>query len=469
MFLQIFPGALYALSFKPIGLWFLAPIAIALQIYLLRRYRSPEIQSFIFAFVSSLIILNWSKTFVGALPWIALAVLQGCLAIPIGVIARFTKSFAPIAFGILLMEEIRARFPFGGFSWTRIAFSQIDSPFAKIVAITGVIGLSLITLLLAQLILDRRIRLLILPLGLLVATFFVPASTSDDTSIRIRAIQGGVPERGLEFNQRAQAVLDNHIKVTLRDFQSSDELIIWPENAIDIDPLRNAVVERKIVDLAGKTKRPLVAGAILDRDKIYNSTIYFDVDGSINSTYIKRYLTPFGEYIPLRSIAALFSPHVKRVNDFSPGEDLIVHQLPQGKVGSIICYEILNDGLVREMALNSDFLVVHTNSATFSGSSEGEQQLAITRLRALESGKSIVSVSTTGPSAIIDARGVVLSKLSDGEVGSLSADIPLVNETSFAHKLGGYGTLIALLLTFIWALSSLRWPIDWPKRGRQMR
>ncbi len=150
------------------------------------------------------------------------------------------------------------------------------------------------------------------------------------------------------------------------------------------------------------------------------------------------------------------SPHVDRVDDFSAGSELVVHELLKGNVGSVICYEILNDGLVREMSINSDFLVVHTNSATFSGSSEGEQQLAITRLRALESGKAIVSISTTGPSAIIDARGVVQSKLEDGEVGSLSADISLKSGKSFAHKLGGYGPLIALLFTFIWALLSLR-------------
>lgn len=463
MFFQVVPGVIFALSFKPVGLWFLAPIAIALQIYLLRRYRNPEIQSFIFAFISSLIILNWSKTFVGALPWVALATLQGILAIPVGLVARYTKSFAPVAFAILLMEEIRARFPFGGFSWTRIAFSQVDSPFSTIVSFTGVVGLSLVVLLLAQILLDRRLSNLAAPLLILLAALVIPISISSNETIRIRAIQGGVPERGLEFNQRAQAVLDNHIKATLKDIQNSDELIIWPENAIDIDPAKNPVVKKKIVDLASATDRPLIAGAILDTEKIYNSTIHFDSKGSIESTYIKRYLTPFGEYIPLRSLAALVSPHVDRVTDFSPGRDLVVHKLPQASVGSVICYEILNDGLVREMAINSDFLIVHTNSATFSASSEGEQQLVITRLRALESGKAIVSISTTGPSAIIDARGVVQSKLKDGEVGSLSADISLKPGMSFAHKLGGFGPLIALLFTFIWAVFSLR-PVS-AKRG----
>ncbi len=284
MLFQIIPGVIFSLSFKPVGLWFLAPIAIALQIYLLRRFRNPEIQSFIFAFISSLIILNWSKTFVGALPWVALAFLQGILAIPVGLVARYTKSFAPVAFAILLMEEMRARFPFGGFSWTRIAFTQVDSPFSTIVALTGVVGLSLVVLLFAQFLLDRRFSNLAAPLLIILTALLIPSSPFNDEMIRIRAIQGGVPERGLEFNQRAQAVLDNHIKATTKDFQSSDELIIWPENAIDIDPTKNPLVKKKIVDLARATNTPLIAGAILDQEKIYNSTIHFDSEGSIKST-----------------------------------------------------------------------------------------------------------------------------------------------------------------------------------------
>jgi len=467
MFFQAFAGLIYSLSFKPVGIWFLAPLAIALQVFFIRKLRFPEIQSFIFAFSSGLIILSWSRTFVGVLPWIALSILQGILAIPIGIVARFTSRFSPIAFVVLLMEEVRARFPFGGFSWTRIAFSQVESPFAQIVSFTSIIGLSIIVLLLAQLILHPSIALLTLLSGILTVSLLMVPSNSDGTTLNVRAIQGGVPERGLEFNKRAQAVLDNHMKTTLRDLNNEDELIVWPENSIDIDPIKNSNVAKKMIDLSHAINTPLIAGAILDHEKLYNSTILFGRDGSIKSIYLKRYLTPFGEYIPFRTIASLASPHVDRVTDFSPGKDLIVHNLPQANIGSIICYEILNDSLVREMAVNSDLLIVHTNSATFSGSSEGEQQLAITRLRAIEARRSIVSISTTGPSAIIDARGVVDSKLEDGEIGSLSSKVPLRHEKTFAQKLGGFGPLLVLLLTFIWALTSCKYPRVAKRKGQR--
>lgn len=456
MFLQFIAGVIYSMSFKPVGLWLLAPLALALHIYLLRRFRWFELQSFLFAFTSSLIILNWSRTFVGVFPWVALAVLQGLLAVPVGLTARFTKNIPVLIFAIIAMEEVRARFPFGGFSWTKIAHSQVDSPFVEYVSIGGFIGLSLVTLLISYVMIERRKSTASLLLLLLVGSFFITNFKEEDSVIRVRAIQGGVPQRGLEFNARAQAVLDNHIKVTLRDYQDSDKVLLWPENAIDVDPRKNLVASKKLEELSKVIQKPLIAGAILDNEKLYNSTIYYDSVGRIESIYIKRYLTPFGEYIPLRSIASLFSPHVNRVTDFSPGNSSIIHQMPRANVGSVICYELLNDGIVREAALNSDFLVVHTNSATFSGSSEGEQQLAITRLRAIESNLSIVSVSTTGPSAIIDARGVVLKKLNDGEVGSLASDISLSNSRSISNALGGYSTALALLFTLIWAVISVR-------------
>lgn len=456
MLYQFFAALFYAASFKPIGLWIAAPIALAIQIYALRKSAKPELQSFIFAFLSSLIILSWSRVFVGVLPWILLALLQGLLAIPLGIAARFTKNIPILIFVMLALEELRARFPFGGFSWTKIAFSQVDSPFAPIVSISGMAGLSLITLLVSYLFLTKSLRALTVLIALFTSTFFIELPQSALPPVQVLAVQGGVPQRGLEFNARAEAVLDNHITETRNSFSQKDQIIIWPENAIDIDPIANRKVAEKITSLTKDLNRPLIAGAIIDNPTLVNATVLFNEQGNPESVYVKRYLTPFGEYIPLRSIAKIVSPHVSRVRDFSPGAQLIQHQLATATVGSIICYELLNDGLVREAARGASFISVHTNSATFSGSNEGEQQLAITRLRAIETGRSIVSISTTGPSAIIDHRGEVLHKLNDGEVGSLSAAIVIQKSTTLANQIGGYSTLAVLLFSLSWAMLSTK-------------
>lgn len=445
--LALVASGLLAASFAPISFWFAAPIAYAIYLTVLIKGSNPARDSFIFAFTANAIILSWSKTFVGVTPWILLAILQGLYLIPIGILARYVKNPIVLVAAIVVMDEFKNYFPFGGFGWTRIAFSQADSPFINLVSIFGVVALSLATLFLALLLIQRT-RLHLSLVFFLIILALIPTHTLESKrAINVRAVQGGVPERGLAFNARAQEVLDNHIKVTLQEFSAKDELIIWPENAIDVDPMRNALVASKIESLQSKTQIPLLAGAILDGAKLQNAAILFDENGRDTSTYIKRYLTPFGEYIPLRGLASRISPHTERVTDFSPGEKFLTHSIKGVNVSTIICYEILSDQILRESAQSSAFIAVLTNSATFAGSAEGGQQLNITRIRAVEAGKNIISVSTTGPTAFINARGEVLKKLNDGEVGSLSWRMDTKNGQTLAVKYGGLFSLLVILFS----------------------
>ena len=126
-----------------------------------------------------------------------------------------------------------------------------------------------------------------------------------------------------------------HLAESYQSVKGDEDLIIWPENAIDIDPLENTVVREKIGELIKETGAPLLAGAVLSKGPI-NAAILFKEDNQIGSMYFKRYLTPFGEYIPLRSISEFLSPYAERVNDFEPGKVLKVHSVAGSKVSSII-------------------------------------------------------------------------------------------------------------------------------------
>jgi apolipoprotein N-acyltransferase len=170
--------------------------------------------------------------------------------------------------------------------------------------------------------------------------------------------------------------------------------------------------------------------------------------------YFKRYLTPFGEYVPLRKLSEFISPFASRVDDFEAGTAEKVHSVDGMKISSIICFEIINDGIVREAAKLGGLLVVHTNSATFAGTAEGDQQLAITRLRSLEHARSIVSISTTGPSAIINERGVVIDSLRDGEIGSLSGSLEPSTSITMSDRLGGFAPVTVIAISALWAFSS---------------
>jgi len=354
-----------------------------------------------------------------------------------------------------MMEEIKARFPFGGFSWTRIAFSQIDSPLASIVSVGGVLSLSLATLALSYLFItkEKALALILLAMTIIPSLLFPLVTNNEYLNLKFVAVQGGTPSKGLDFNSRAMGVLNMHLAESYRSVQGREDLIIWPENAIDIDPLENSIVRSKIGELVSSTGVPLLAGAVLNKGPI-NAAILFKGDNEIGSMYFKRYLTPFGEYIPLRKLSEFISPFASRVDDFEAGTAEKVHSVNGMKISSIICFEIINDGIVREAAKLGGVLVVHTNSATFAGTAEGDQQLAITRLRSLEHARSIVSISTTGPSAIINERGVVIDSLRDGEIGSLSGSLEPSTSITMSDRLAGFAPVTVIAISSLWAFSS---------------
>lgn len=465
-------------SFDPLGIWFLAPIGYALWIHSLVHDHHQVRNTLIFGFASNALILQWSGVYVGALPWLALSLLQSIYLLPVAMISKQNSGkhlsrVGSIIVLVLLSEEIRARFPFGGFGWTRIAFSQTNSPFANLASIGGVALVSLATLLLSWLLISRNRTQALAALGLLIVSTVSPhislESDGNNTNqtIRIRAVQGGTPSVGLDFNSRALGVLKMHIEQSLRDFQPTDELIVWPENAIDIDPTKSAEVATLITSFTTKIDRPLLAGAIISTSSgPRNAVIYFDEQGIIQEIYEKRYLTPFGEYIPLRSIAELVSPYADQVNDFIPGDSKTIFDIHGFKAASVICYEIINDGLVRDSSNSSNLLFVHTNSATFANTSEGEQQLAITRLRAIEHQRSILSISTTGPSAFINDRGEVQSYLGDGDRGSFEIEMRAENQRSISSSLGGVTNVATLGAALLLALFGRRnWRMSWLRQN----
>ena len=431
-----FAAFLVSAAFEPIGIWYLAVIGLTLYLQKLRSSSRPMLHSLAFGFILNAIVLYWSGKYVGPIPWLLLSALQALFYLPVGWVYRRTHRLLWSALALLAMEEIRSRFPFGGFGWTRIAFSQVDSPALPIVAFGGVIALSAFTLAIALLLVRIRGKNVAAILSLFVIAFLLPANPQGSGEVNLIAIQGNTPEVGLGFNSRAKAVFDLHRDVTRRVFSDQYDAIIWPENAIDIDPRIFPEVQDDIAALTGDFSTPIIAGVVQrSTNGPQNASILFGEDGIRESVYIKRGLTPFGEYIPLRGLAELVSPLAKKVNDFIPGSKRVTHEVAGVQLGPIICYEIILDDLVRDMAKNSQALIVQTNSATFAGTAESAQQLAITRIRAVEHSRAILSVSTVGISAFIDNNGRVLSQTGENTQESLAGSLVLNNYRTLINRI----------------------------------
>jgi apolipoprotein N-acyltransferase len=430
-----FAAFLASAAFEPIGLWFLAIFGFALYLRKMQTVRKPILYSFVFGLLLNAIVLYWSGKYVGLLPWLLLAFLMSLFYLPVGWMFKKSKSIWLSALTLLIMEELRSRFPFGGFGWTRIAFSQVESPALPIVSVGGVIALSAFTILVSTFLTKLNLKNLAFLFLIFVAANFLPNNPEGSGSVKLLAIQGNTPEVGLGFNSRPKAVFDLHIKATQEFAKGNYDAIVWPENAIDIDPNDNPEIAREITSLNRSLKAPLIAGVVTrSGGNPQNASILYSELGVAESIYLKRGLTPFGEYIPIRAIAEFVSPLAKTVTNFIPGNGRVTHKISGSKIGPIICYEIIDDELVRDMAKNSQALIVQNNNATFANTAQSAQQLAITRIRAVEHSRYILSVSTIGISAFIDNNGRVLSKTLENDKSFLAGQLLMSDHITLVNR-----------------------------------
>ena len=431
-----FAAFLASAAFEPIGLWFLAIFGFAIYLRKMQTVRTPILYSFVFGFLLNAIVLFWSGKYVGLLPWLLLAFLMSLFYLPVGWMYKKSNSIWLSALTVLIMEELRSRFPFGGFGWTRIAFSQVESPALPIVAAGGVIALSAFTILASAFLTKLNLKNLAFLVLIFVSAIILPNNPEGSGSVKLLAIQGNTPEVGLGFNSRPQAVFDLHIEATQEFAKGTYDAIVWPENAIDIDPNDYPEVAREIISLNRGLKTPLIAGVVTrSGGNPQNASILYSEIGVAESIYLKRGLTPFGEYIPLRAIAEFVSPLAKTVTDFIPGYGRVTHKISGFNIGPIICYEIIDDHLVRDMARNSQALIVQNNNATFANTAQSAQQLAITRIRAVEHSRYIFSVSTIGISALIDNNGRVLSQTSENRKSFLAGQLLMSDYITLVNRI----------------------------------
>ncbi|MER5767278.1 apolipoprotein N-acyltransferase [Streptomyces sp. NPDC001985] len=495
-------GVLLFLSFPPRPLWWLAVPAFALLGWCLhgRRMRSALGLGYLSGLGFLLPLLSWTGEDVGPVPWIALAAVEALFiaftALGIAAVARLPLWPLFAAAVWIAGEAARARVPFGGFPWGKVAFGQADGLFLPLAALGGtpVLGFAVVLCGFGLYETVRRglayRRTGALPRGPLAAALLavlVPVTaafaalplvddSAEDGTATVAAIQGNVPRLGLDFNAQRRAVLDNHARRTEQladDVQAgraaAPDFVLWPENSSDLDPYRNPDA-RAVIDRAVKAIGvPTVVGAVLtpDTGKLRNTLIEWDPERGPVDTYDKRHVQPFGEYIPMRSFVRLFSSDVDRVRrDFGPGDKVGVFDLAGTKVGLVTCYEAAFDDMARDTVTDGAQLIsVPSNNATFGLSEMTYQQLAMSRVRAVEHGRSVVVPVTSGVSAVIMPDGEVVQKTRMFTPDALVAEVPLRSSLTPATRLG-VRPEIALLLV---AAGGLAGAVTGAVRARRAR
>lgn len=474
-----------SLAFPPVGFGPYAAAAVALiaAVQVGRSIRWGLLTGLIAGLAFFLPLLHW-LTIVGVDAWIALAAFCALWFALLGagtaLVGRLPLWPVWVASLWVLQEALRGALPYGGFPWGRLAFAQPDSPFGHVAAFGGQPAVSFVVALAGCAIVAgvQRYRSgqaragmawIALCAILTIASALLPLpSPAGGPTMRVAIVQGGTPQTGMGALDVRREVLDNHVRQTLdlaervsAGLEPQPALVLWPESSSDLDPFLDAQAAQRIDEAARAIGAPILIGTVIDvpdnPNGRWNTGVLWDPQSGPGARYVKTRLVPFGEFIPLREQIAPLIGRLDRIpRDFIPGTRPGLFTVDGVTFANVICFEVAYDDVFGPLLERPvPFLTVQTNNATYAGTAQPEQQLQIERMRAIEGGRMVLVAATTGVSAIISADGTVAQEIAEGEVGSLSVDVP--REPRLTPASGGarvVGTVIALL-----AIGSLGWAI----------
>ena len=493
-------GLFIAISFPAFNFWpgiFIGYFLVLLAVRQLGSLQALMVGSLAgFAYFG--LVLKWLTTYLGPIPWFALSLLQalmfGVAASVVSIVWRWLNTLAlgrskPLLIAFALGSVFTARefaagiFPFGGMPWARGALALVDTHMARWVYFIDIAGLTWLIVFLSALVamqflnpqpsgsgLYRRFRGSMTSIVASLLVVGIPAFIALDASatsgtIKVAAVQGNA-NAGLFAVNPPGSILDKHLVVAKKLLASSPnldlDLMVWPENSSDLDP--NTMVEpakkiSKFVD--EELKAPLLFGNKTFRGpNFYNEVDMWVPETGLKDYYLKKRPVPFGEYVPNREFFMSLAPDMIGLIgwDMSSGtRDGIFELANKAKVGSLICFEVTFDYLSYDLInQGAQALMVQTNSSDFGRSEQGVQQAAWSRMRAIETGRTVVSISTVGLSGIFAADGTVVDELESFKPGAMVQDIPLRDEITPAVKYGRYlepiSMVVALLLLVVSAI-----------------
>lgn len=462
---SIFAGAIVAWSFYP-GHWWASVVGMAILLLCLdskpRKTRLKLTLAFALTFFA--FHVQWVSV-LGNDAWFGLVILCTLPWMLFALLPVDTKSkwfyLQPAAL-VIVLEAIRASWPWGGFPWGLLAYSQVDGPLVALSTIGGQSLVSGVVVVCAAITLKvikfRSFSALMLLLFISICSASVSSFNSND-SVQLAAIQGNVPRVGNELSAQRAAVLNNHLRTTeqlLAEIESGltpePDLIVWPESGTDIDPLVPGIAAEAISELASRSAAPILIGATTwyssgsEGEGPTNSGIMW-TDNGPSQIYSKNHLVPFGEYVPVRDVLAKWITRFDQIpNDFVPGEGPGVFDVSGAQIGDVICFEVAYANHIYDtINAGAQVITVQTNNATYGNTTQPEQQFAITRFRAIETQRAFLVASTSGISGLIQNDGSVTDKTKQFESAIVTGEAPLISEKTFSTKYPYWGLVISVM------------------------
>lgn len=348
---------------------------------------------------------------------------------PIGAMAAAASAW-------VVFEWLRS-WVLGGFPWNLAAYSWIGVPGAlEAGAWLGAYGVSFLVVWsnagLARSLLDRDWRPLawglVVPLAVLGSAWRWSerglAESPTGPWLEARVLQPNIPNRPDWDPAANQADYRRLIAQSLAACDVPGALLVWPESAAWPRRLgRDVELDRDIAEIGRRGCGVVLNVAREEGERYYNSAVLVRPDGS-RSSYDKRHLVPFGEYVPFRSLLPAAEALTRHVGDFTPGGQVDLLDYRGVSLGGAICYEVVfPQEVVETVAAGATVLFSVTNDDWYGPTAAAWQHLTAARFRAAETRRTLLRAAVTGVSAVIAPDGSLVDHVPPGEQRTMRARV----------------------------------------------
>lgn len=468
-------GLVLDAAYPALGWWPLAYVAVAMALVSLigRSAWGALAVGGAFGAVFFFTHIIWLNGYLGPVPWIALAGVQTLFwalwSIPLAWAYRWATPLAArpwtrvlvvsglVAAVWITRELFTGTWPYTGFPWARLGMSQSESPVASLASWIGVSGLGFVMVFFVAAIIEAvrvarsaasprtrggRAALVAPAAGALIVLLAVPQwPTTPEGTIRVGAVQGDGPA-GYFDERSSNAILNAQLAATEPILDEDLDLLLWPEGGIDSDPIANPGTARVLQSLSARIDAPLVVNAATARgEQVFNTSMVWEPGATEpDQVHDKRMPVPFGEYVPDRWFYEAIVPDLIELigREYTPGTNPPFFDVGGVGAGLAICFDVIYDEVIWEGARDgAQLYLFQTNNADFRGTDENLQQLAFARMRAIETGRSVVNLSTVGTSQVIAPDGATISALPEDEPGAMVVDVERRSGLTPAVVIGG--------------------------------
>ena len=471
----IVAGLLVAFSLPPWGWWPLTYVGVALFATIKptsNRARFMFGTLFALAWLAPGMAWMWFLTAPGyVIASLLFSALHGIAAMVTGAVTDQHKHRAVVGpLAHTLAEALRFSFPFGGVPLATLAISHAASPIAPIVRIGGPLLLTYIVLQIGFLLARLRdtetpkrsvhaaliaVVVVVLP----IVGSIAPHGNDIGRSLTIAAVQGGGPQGTLAINTNSRDVVVRHLDATqeIADRSAATgnqlDLVIWPENVIDVSSFSSSTERTEVAAQAARLNAPFLVGITEDLDNKFftNAQVVVNTDGSLGDRYDKVRRVPFGEFVPMRGLLEAVGAPVDRIpRDAKAGNDTAILRAADTTIAVVISWEVFFAGRANEgIEQGATLLVNPTNGSSYTGTILQTQQIASSRLRALETGRWLVQVSPTGFSAFVSPSGQVFDRTGVSEQRVITREVQLRSGRTIYSYLGDMPFILIMIASLL--------------------